>query len=329
MTRAGRRGAAGAGLPEPGRRARPTSGCGPSSARSVPSRRRGAARGPGRAEAAGRDRRAPRRADPEADLHGSRAARDAPARRPSATTGRISRSPRWSAWRQRGSPPGAGRRPNGLTPNGVTPSGVAPGLRLRAGPTGPTNPTRCRRWRCGCAAPTSCAPSACARSASSARGRPPATASTSPPSSRTGWPSARSSSCPAARTASTPRRTGPRWRPTASPFSCRRAVSTAPTRRATPRCSTRVAERGLVVSESPPGCAPQRQRFLTRNRLIAALSTGVVVVEAAAPLRCASTPPSTRAALGRPLMAVPGPVTSAMSAGCHELLRASTTRRSW
>src|SRR6202042_2931088 len=41
------------------------------------------------------------------------------------------------------------------------------------------------------------------------------------------------------------------------------------------------AERGLIISESPPGSAPQRHRFLSRNRLIAAFSTGTVVVEAA------------------------------------------------
>jgi DNA processing protein len=82
----------------------------------------------------------------------------------------------------------------------------------------------------------------------------------------------------------------------------------------------RAAETGLVVSESPPGCAPQRRRFLTRNRLIAALSSGVVVVEAAARSGAMNTAGHCRA-LGRPLMAVPGPVTSAMSVGCHELLR--------
>jgi DNA processing protein len=82
----------------------------------------------------------------------------------------------------------------------------------------------------------------------------------------------------------------------------------------------RVAESGLLVSESPPGCAPQRRRFLTRNRLIAAFSTGVVVVEAAGRSGATNTASHSRT-LGRPLMAVPGPVTSAMSVGCHDLLR--------
>ncbi|MDT4982359.1 MAG: processing protein [Pseudonocardiales bacterium] len=83
---------------------------------------------------------------------------------------------------------------------------------------------------------------------------------------------------------------------------------------------TRAAESGLVISESPPGAAPQRHRFLTRNRLIAALSTGTVVVEAARRSGAANTAHHCLT-LGRPVMAVPGPVTSPMSAGCHDLLR--------
>jgi len=82
----------------------------------------------------------------------------------------------------------------------------------------------------------------------------------------------------------------------------------------------RVAEAGLVVSEWPPGAAPHQHRFLVRNRLIAALTRGTVVVEAAARSGAVSTANRARD-LGRPVMAVPGPVTSAMSVGCHELLR--------
>jgi DNA processing protein len=82
----------------------------------------------------------------------------------------------------------------------------------------------------------------------------------------------------------------------------------------------RMAETGLLVSEWPPGCAPLRHRFLVRNRLIAALTRGTVVVEAAA--RSGAQATAKRAhRLGRQLMVVPGPVTSAMSVGCHELLR--------
>ena len=86
------------------------------------------------------------------------------------------------------------------------------------------------------------------------------------------------------------------------------------------RLLARIAETGLVLSEVPPGSAPLRPRFLVRNRLIAALTQGTVVVEAA--LRSGSLSTAARAAeLSRPVMAVPGPVTSAASAGCHQLLR--------
>ena len=82
----------------------------------------------------------------------------------------------------------------------------------------------------------------------------------------------------------------------------------------------RIAENGLLVSEWPPGCAPLRHRFLVRNRLIAALTRGTVVVEAAA--RSGAQATARRAQdLGRQVLVVPGPVTSAMSVGCHELLR--------
>lgn len=82
----------------------------------------------------------------------------------------------------------------------------------------------------------------------------------------------------------------------------------------------RVAETGLVLSEYPPGERPTRYRFLTRNRLVAALSRATVVVEAALRSGAANTAAWAKA-MGRPLGAVPGPVTSAASAGCHVLLR--------
>jgi DNA processing protein len=84
---------------------------------------------------------------------------------------------------------------------------------------------------------------------------------------------------------------------------------------------TRVLDDGLLVSEWPPGCAPHQHRFLVRNRLIAALTRGTVVVEAAARSGAQATAHRARD-LGKAVMVVPGPVTSAMSVGCHELLRA-------
>ncbi len=82
----------------------------------------------------------------------------------------------------------------------------------------------------------------------------------------------------------------------------------------------RMAQTGLVVSEWPPGCAPMRYRFLVRNRVIAALTAGTVVVEAAVRSGALSTANRARE-LDRHVMAVPGPVTSAMSAGTNQLLR--------
>ncbi|PWW23261.1 DNA processing protein [Geodermatophilus normandii] len=77
---------------------------------------------------------------------------------------------------------------------------------------------------------------------------------------------------------------------------------------------------GLLVSEWPPGAAPHRHRFLVRNRIIAGLTRGTVVVEAAA--RSGAQATARRASgLGKQVLVVPGPVTSAMSVGCHELLR--------
>lgn len=81
-----------------------------------------------------------------------------------------------------------------------------------------------------------------------------------------------------------------------------------------------IAARGAVVAESPCGTAPSRWRFLQRNRIIAALSAATVVVEAGWRSGSLNTA-GHAAALARGLGAVPGPVTSATSAGCHRLLR--------
>ncbi len=80
-----------------------------------------------------------------------------------------------------------------------------------------------------------------------------------------------------------------------------------------------VARFGTVVSEYPPGTVPARHRFLVRNRLIAAFGAGTVVVEAGRRSGTLSTAAAAEQ-LGRQVMAVPGPVTSAMSVGCHLLL---------
>jgi len=83
---------------------------------------------------------------------------------------------------------------------------------------------------------------------------------------------------------------------------------------------TAIAAQGVLVSEWPPGRTPTRRRFLIRNRVIGALSRGTVVVEAGLRSGALNTARHARD-LGRPLMAVPGPVTSAVSAGCHQVIR--------
>ncbi|KQM83231.1 DNA-processing protein DprA [Agromyces sp. Leaf222] len=82
----------------------------------------------------------------------------------------------------------------------------------------------------------------------------------------------------------------------------------------------RITETGAVVSELPCGASPTKWRFLQRNRLIAAASAATVVLEAGARSGSLNTA-AHAAALGRPLGALPGPVTSPASAGCHRLLR--------
>ncbi|WNI19821.1 DNA-processing protein DprA [Streptomyces sp. ITFR-21] len=81
-----------------------------------------------------------------------------------------------------------------------------------------------------------------------------------------------------------------------------------------------IAEHGLLVGELPPGDHPTRSRFVLRNRVIAALTRGTVVVEAR--YRSGSLITARRAAaLGRVTMGIPGPCTSGLSEGVHELLR--------
>ena len=81
-----------------------------------------------------------------------------------------------------------------------------------------------------------------------------------------------------------------------------------------------VAAQGVLVSEWPPGRPVSRLRFLVRNRVIAALAAGTLVVEASQRSGAVNTARHARD-LHRPLMAVPGPVTYDTSAGCHQVIR--------
>lgn len=81
----------------------------------------------------------------------------------------------------------------------------------------------------------------------------------------------------------------------------------------------RIAEQGAIVTERPPGAPVRRQGFLARNRLIPGLTRATLIVEAAA--RSGTIATANHAVrIGRPVLAVPGPVTSPMSWGCHDLL---------
>ena len=82
----------------------------------------------------------------------------------------------------------------------------------------------------------------------------------------------------------------------------------------------RIAQDGLVISEAALGASPHKRHFLVRNRLIAALSSSTVVVEAA--LRSGSLSTGNwAAAIGRDVWGVPGPITSATSAGVHVAMK--------
>ncbi|AWB88128.1 DNA-processing protein DprA [Mycetocola zhujimingii] len=82
----------------------------------------------------------------------------------------------------------------------------------------------------------------------------------------------------------------------------------------------RVAEAGVLVSELAPMTSPTKWRFLQRNRILAAMANRVLIVEAG--WRSGSLNVAGHAiAIGTPVGAMPGPVTSAASAGCHRLIR--------
>ncbi len=86
------------------------------------------------------------------------------------------------------------------------------------------------------------------------------------------------------------------------------------------RLIAQIAETGLVVSEYPPGTVARKHHFLARNRLVASLADGVVVIEAGLRSGARNTVKWARR-LGRPALAVPGPITSASSVGCHRMIR--------
>ena len=85
------------------------------------------------------------------------------------------------------------------------------------------------------------------------------------------------------------------------------------------RLFAEICESGVMVTESMPGQRALPHRFLTRNRLIASISKATLVVEAA--FRSGSLRTARDAAeMFRPVMAIPGPINSPTSEGCHRLI---------
>ncbi|WP_278258268.1 DNA-processing protein DprA [Nocardioides convexus] len=105
--------------------------------------------------------------------------------------------------------------------------------------------------------------------------------------------------------------------PVARPSPSCLAASTGPIRWPTLSLLEAIAESGLVVSEAPPGAGPTRTRFLARNRVVAGLAEGTVVVEGAMRSGTLNTAHWT-SNLHRPLMGVPGPVSSVASTGVNQ-----------
>ena len=84
--------------------------------------------------------------------------------------------------------------------------------------------------------------------------------------------------------------------------------------------SRAISRQGLLVSEFPLGVGPKAFHFPRRNRIIAALALGVVVIEAAKKSGSLITA-RFAADLGREVFALPGPINSPNSAGCHLLIQ--------
>jgi DNA processing protein len=81
-----------------------------------------------------------------------------------------------------------------------------------------------------------------------------------------------------------------------------------------------IAKEGLLISEFAPGIGPKASHFPRRNRIIAALALGVVVIEAAGQSGSLITA-HIAADLGKEVFALPGPIQSPLSVGCHQLIQ--------
>jgi DNA processing protein len=86
----------------------------------------------------------------------------------------------------------------------------------------------------------------------------------------------------------------------------------------------RIAAEGVLVSEHPPGTGPRREHFPSRNRILAGLSLGVVVIEAAERSGALITA-RLAADAGREVFALPGSIHNPVARGCHRLIRDGAT----
>ncbi len=104
-------------------------------------------------------------------------------------------------------------------------------------------------------------------------------------------------------------------------------VATSPERVYPPRhieLAGQIAQNGAIVSEHPPGTPPKREHFPSRNRIIAGLSLGTIVIEAAQRSGALITA-RLAAEAGREVFAVPGSIRNPLARGCHQLIRNGAT----
>ena len=118
-----------------------------------------------------------------------------------------------------------------------------------------------------------------------------------------------------------PRPTKPRWqRRRASLSRCSAPDPTSPIRRTIAGLRERIAAQGAVVSEHPPGTQAKPAHFPSRNRILAGLALGTLVVEASE--RSGALITARQAGdNGREVFAVPGSIHNPLARGCHRLIR--------
>ena len=195
------------------------------------------------------------------------------------------------------------------------------GACCRASPSSPASCSTCpnHRWPCGSGARWTCGRRRCARSRSWGPGPAPPTASGPRPPWPGGWPRTAGRWSRVGRSGSMRLRIGRPWRWAARRSRCSPAASTSPTPGPTTPCCAGSPTRGWWSPSCPRAASRSSIDSWPATGVIAALSRGTVVVEAARRSGAVSTA-SRALELGRVVMAVPGPVTSMASSGTNRLL---------